>query len=699
MSLIVLAGIVAALTAAYWQYTQDDVFITYAYSRSLAQGDGFVFYPGERVQGTTTPLYTLLMAGVHLLTDDMLHAGNLLSAVLLLASCALILELTRRHIPHLAAFAACLLLVTSPIVYVSYGMETLLVVFLLMLAFWLWERDQQLLAIVAAAALTWTRPDGVVLAGTLGLVALINSRRIPWRLALTYTLIITPWFVFAWLYFGTPLPNTFSAKEETLSGLKFINDGIGWWQTFYGGNLLAPMAFPLIPIGMWRAWQTDRLRPLVLWPIFYVIGYTLLNVTAFWYYTPLVAVLLVLTAFGGVQAASWVLQRSGTSRAGQTVQAVGVSVAVVAAGFSATSALRFSEPPPRVATYRELGQWIDAHLPPEDNILVGDLGIVGYHAQRRTLDVPGLIVPEMYWKEEEYAVVKFRPDHIVATQYFTWQRLMAQEWLTDYYRPLAQFVRPGDAFTPMVVYERRYPLSTPEEAIQGAGLALTCEVQVAEGERLPATTQARLFTAEGQPAVEVTQPFLEGEYPSERAPIAEVLLEQIVLPTDVPPGPYTWELTCAGEAQHGEVTVLPMSVAPSYTSLDSAVWGEFMTLEGVAYPQGLELWAGGTLSVLMEWSPLAEPPEETISAFVHVLNADGVVVAQSDGSPGGRPAPTWEVGSTLTDQRRIVLPADLPAGDYQLAVGLYNWQTQERYPLPDGSDARLLPGVLTVQVP
>ena len=44
--------------------TIDDSYITFRYARNLLNGEGFVYNPGERVQGTTTPLYTLLMTGL-----------------------------------------------------------------------------------------------------------------------------------------------------------------------------------------------------------------------------------------------------------------------------------------------------------------------------------------------------------------------------------------------------------------------------------------------------------------------------------------------------------------------------------------------------------------------------------------------------------------------------------------------------------
>src|SRR5436853_4638991 len=44
--------------------TIDDAFITFRYSRNILEGQGFVYNPGTRVLGTTTPLFTLIMAVV-----------------------------------------------------------------------------------------------------------------------------------------------------------------------------------------------------------------------------------------------------------------------------------------------------------------------------------------------------------------------------------------------------------------------------------------------------------------------------------------------------------------------------------------------------------------------------------------------------------------------------------------------------------
>ncbi|MBN1680436.1 MAG: hypothetical protein JW966_09085, partial [Anaerolineae bacterium] len=527
-------GLVALLTAAFWDYTQDDVFITFAYSRNIAQGEGFVFNPGEHVQGSTTPLWALLLAGVYWITPDLLHAGNLLSGLFLLVTAGFAVDLLRRDTSFFARAALAITLAVSPLIYVSYGMETLFYCAILTGGLWLWHRDRRPAAMIAAAALTWTRADGVVLAGAFGLIALWDSARairqdqavplrrpwrgLPWRLGLTYIAGIAPWFLFAWAYFGTPLPQTFSAKEEFLQGTRFVRVGADWWDSFYGNNPLTLLAVPLIVLGAWRALISPGLRPLVLWAGLYTTGYTALNVTAFWYYTPLLVALILLAALGGDWLARRLVHAAIDRRIvfGDRRVVVGgaVGLVLICAGLAFVRAWDNHKPPPRMVAYETAGRWIDAHAGPDDSLLVKDLGIVGYYADRYTLDSFGLIVPDMHYTHDTYAAAKYKTDWVLTTQYWAMKQLVEQDWFHYHYAPLAQFSAPGDhEFSPMTAYRRRLDTAPPGQIVSGFDLPLTCIVSLEKGEPVPAKTRARLLDVDGVIRVEAAHPFLWGQYP------------------------------------------------------------------------------------------------------------------------------------------------------------------------------------------
>jgi hypothetical protein len=93
--------------------------------------------------------------------------------------------------------------------------------------------------------------------------------------------------------------------------------------------------------------------------------------------------------------------------------------------------------------------------------------------------------------------------------------------------------------------------------------------------------------------------------------------------------------------------------------------------------------AGEDLFLHLVWEATGEPPPN-VSRFVHLLDAAGAKVAQSDGqvSDGLGPLPIegWATHTPVNDLVAITLPTDLAPGDYTLVAGLYNWQSEERLP-------------------
>jgi len=95
-----------------------------------------------------------------------------------------------------------------------------------------------------------------------------------------------------------------------------------------------------------------------------------------------------------------------------------------------------------------------------------------------------------------------------------------------------------------------------------------------------------------------------------------------------------------------------------------------------------------TLSLLWE---IEQPPENDLTAFVHLYGPGGALVDQADGYPLAGMAPfwLWPAGQTLLDSRTLVLPADADPEAYSIGVGLYDPATGERLPVMD-RDGRLL---------
>ncbi len=112
---------------------------------------------------------------------------------------------------------------------------------------------------------------------------------------------------------------------------------------------------------------------------------------------------------------------------------------------------------------------------------------------------------------------------------------------------------------------------------------------------------------------------------------------------------------------------------------------------GVTFENGIELVAAGViqaldapqpgqpLQVALEWRA-ENPVDDPVTVFTHLM-CGGQLVAQRDAVPGNGefPAPNWQPGELIRDQFAFQLPAELPAGECQLQVGLYNATSQRRY--------------------
>jgi hypothetical protein len=98
--------------------------------------------------------------------------------------------------------------------------------------------------------------------------------------------------------------------------------------------------------------------------------------------------------------------------------------------------------------------------------------------------------------------------------------------------------------------------------------------------------------------------------------------------------------------------------------------------------------AAGVLHVSLSWRSL-RPAEGDYTVFVHLIDENARIWAQHDGRPvgGSRPTSSWQPGEEITDHHGLALPADLPPGEYRLAVGLYDASTGERLSVATGPGA------------
>jgi len=99
---------------------------------------------------------------------------------------------------------------------------------------------------------------------------------------------------------------------------------------------------------------------------------------------------------------------------------------------------------------------------------------------------------------------------------------------------------------------------------------------------------------------------------------------------------------------------------------------------------------GEPVHVTLYWRALKQASID-YSVFVHLLDNQNQIIAQSDGQPvqGYYPTRRWRPGDLLGDRHTLDIPSDQPPAEYHLAVGMYYWQTLERLQALAQDGARL----------
>lgn len=265
-----------------WRFTLfDDALISMAYGRTLATTGEWVWFPGaERVQGITNPLWSAIMALVHVpFTSPSLAiiTMTILGVVLVLATAIVlyfaILSATSNTPIALAVAAG------TPVLYpltfwAVRGMEVGLLALLSSIAVLavvrvrLSNTQQRKLWLSTAAlvgcAAVFTRLDALVLIITIIGIAFLTSRsseRLQW-LAVGAIVVVAAAAVFAFqdFYWGDVLPNTYRLKVE----------GVSIQERLARGVFATAKAIPLLILviigwcATWRSRDPSRSRLLIV---------------------------------------------------------------------------------------------------------------------------------------------------------------------------------------------------------------------------------------------------------------------------------------------------------------------------------------------------------------------------------------------------------------------------------------------------
>ncbi len=422
------AVLVAAAAVAAWvvRFAQDDAFITYRYARNLARGDGLVFNPGEPVEGYTNFLWTAFHALPERLGWSTPLFSQVVGVVTMVAAVLVTGVLARRLFPSRGMALLVQATLVANVTFLGYatgGLETMtqtllvLAVTVCLLPYGTersvadgWPARRVAAGLFAGLALL-TRLDSAVLVATVVLVHLLAVRRqrraagpgpdlgvvvsAAAQVAVPAVVVVLPWLVWKWGFYGSLVPNTFFAKSAANPIVPFLF-GVVYLVCFF----LSYAAFLLV--GRARRHGRELLSvpgvAQVLWvvPVWFlyicVVGADFME---FRFLVPVLPVLAVVAAALIDPVVSVVRQ----------VLLVGTLLACSAAHAVVPAVLPYP-----VLTFSELSHWPSSSptawqamgerlarefpggpdVPGQPTIAVAPLGVIGYFADLPTVDMLGL---------------------------------------------------------------------------------------------------------------------------------------------------------------------------------------------------------------------------------------------------------------------------------------------------------------------
>ena len=443
LGLAVSAAVVPWLLAEWelnraWGFPLDDSWIHMQMARNLSSGHGLYFNAGEPVSASSAPLWTILLAGLHLLPVDVVMAAKLVGVLLLWGTATFTFLLARQAgLSGGWALLASLSAATTPrLIWGSLsGMEITLYAAAATAGIWLCLRSRGAPpgpgATVLLAASALARPECLLLFPVLLLDSWLRMPSGPRirvlgdlaRPCLLFALLLAPFVAFNFATIGHPFPNTYYAKVgpyglpgalarlDVLQVLKClvyyplvqlvetIEYGVTNNAVLTAGALAGAFAARRRPAGPERLLLVLILAlPLVRGVLAPYKGATFQHGRYFAHLVPLMA---VLGTMGLRDSLVWLCSSSSSAFVRESRILRPAGLAWMAVVFNALlmqpgGARQFGENVRDIQQMHvPMARWIAREAPEDAVVATHDIGALGYFSGRRIIDTAGLITPEV----------------------------------------------------------------------------------------------------------------------------------------------------------------------------------------------------------------------------------------------------------------------------------------------------------------
>ncbi len=433
IGLVTFVSLVYAFTT---NHIWEDFYITFRHSKNLVDGNGLVYQAGERIHGFTSVINTLLPAFFYWSTNESFQAMIWLYRItsiigLVFGGVFFLREIQKQNTNNIITpifFTLLFAFQAKTVMFTVNGQEAgFILLFLLPSIVFAFNgyREKWKWAGICWAGLIYTRPDGVVYILLLSIASFTfgNSKfkskddlLAIIKVAALCAVLYLPWFIFAWVYYGTPIPHTVTAKSG-LGGI-FLADivkslqAIISYQPAVGVLALEPTYYHF---GGWPYWikvyafigwfvssiywlipSTDRFGRFV--SFIYTLLILYLSFLQFraavypWYFPPAEIMSIFV-----LSSALFHLTRKIFKSSLIPAYAIGMILLFSATKiyFMTLNQITIQQKIIETGNRKQIGLWLNKNIEDNDTVFLEPLGYIGYYSNAKMYDWPGLVSPEV----------------------------------------------------------------------------------------------------------------------------------------------------------------------------------------------------------------------------------------------------------------------------------------------------------------
>lgn len=440
LTIVLSISPVAIASFLYPDFLGDDSYIHIGFIMGLLNGDGFAF-TGNITYGSTSPLWVILGSFVSILTDDPEFSIRLLSGIFTFLSVFLFIKLADAlKLKSTIKFIATLSFLLNPFFlrWALSGMEATASVAMLLFLIYAYSdryhvRHPYIYGILLGASIL-LRPEFIVFSLILILYLLFihpHHKKQTIKTVFTVLIVFAGWLLFAYLHFGTIIPNTYKAKAGSGFFTMTLDGTIRNIKLLLGGNipefLLLAIIIIVISILSFKKDQkfieefirllerfkfTGMLLALIFFISFYVY-YTLKDVTIISRYSLMFTPIIILTTASLIN-----LLTDYKNQVNLSLTAIySVLILVIHTHITFTVVKPASDLFVKgfQNSYKEIANFIrtDPGLKFK-TVALNDVGIVGSYSGALVYDLAGLVDAERFeYKSVSDFISAKRPDYLV----------------------------------------------------------------------------------------------------------------------------------------------------------------------------------------------------------------------------------------------------------------------------------------------